>query len=172
MYLHCTDVLTSSGRSAEAQIDATTGSRRDVSVAPQPVPRRRAMATLTELARLRTALDGPQLDHLQRLVASWGLLADFCFADLLLFAPRRSRRADGERFVVLGQIRPTTSQTLYRSDWVGDRRRPTPSARSSPAACRLGEIIDGEVTDRGAARSGCGCSRIPVRHRRRRRSAC
>ena len=46
-----------------------------------------AMATLTELARFHTALDGPGINHLQRLVAGWGLLADFCFADLLLFAP-------------------------------------------------------------------------------------
>ena len=45
------------------------------------------MATLTELARFHTGLDGRSVRHLQRLVAGWGLLADFCFADLLLFAP-------------------------------------------------------------------------------------
>ncbi len=45
------------------------------------------MASLTELARGSSALDEPKIAHLQRLVASWGLLADFCFADLLLFAP-------------------------------------------------------------------------------------
>ena len=75
------------------------------------------MASLAELARLRTDLDGPALGHLQRLVSTWGLLADFCFADLLLFAPLRD--SGGERFVILGQIRPATTQTVYRSDWVG-----------------------------------------------------
>ncbi len=44
------------------------------------------MASLAEFARVHTGLDGPEIDHLQRLVASWGLLADLCFADLLLFS--------------------------------------------------------------------------------------
>ena len=44
------------------------------------------------------------------------MLSDLCFADLLLFVP-----VDGEveRFVVVGQVRPTTSQTLHREDLVG-----------------------------------------------------
>src|SRR5437763_4573142 len=75
------------------------------------------MASLPELARLRTDLEGPQLAHLQRLVGTWGLLADFCFADLLLYAPVRG--ADGDSFIILGQIRPATTQTVYRSDLVG-----------------------------------------------------
>ena len=56
----------------------------------------RPMATLAELARFFTRLDTPSVAHLQRLAASWGLLADFCFADLLLFGvvgePRDERR--------------------------------------------------------------------------------
>ena len=47
------------------------------------------MASLAELARIHTDLDGPRIAHLQRLVATWGLLADLCFADLLLFAAGR-----------------------------------------------------------------------------------
>ena len=100
------------------------------------------MTSLPELARLRTDLDGPQLAHLQRLVGSWGLLADFCFADLLLYAPERS--ADSGRFVVLGQIRPATTQTVYRRDWVGtvvaDDERPIVASSH-----RLGEIVEGTV---------------------------
>ncbi|CAN5125389.1 PAS domain-containing sensor histidine kinase [soil metagenome] len=100
------------------------------------------MASLAELARLHTELDSPRLGHLQRLVASWGLLADFCFADLLLFSPEVQSR--GTRFVVLGQIRPTTGQTVYRRDWVGtvadETERPL-VARTF----RLGEIIAGEI---------------------------
>ncbi len=121
------------------------------------------MASLTELARLRTPLTIGQIDHLQRLTASWGLLADLCFADLMLFSgvPERSHRPSG--LVVLGQIRPTTGQTLYRSDWVGDLVEI--SERPLVARClELGEIMDGEVmieTHREAVRELC----IPVRHR-------
>jgi two-component sensor histidine kinase len=64
---------------------------------------------------------------------------------------------------VLGQIRPTTGQTLYRSDWVGDLVEI--SERPLVARClELGEIIDGEVmieTHREPVRELC----IPVRHR-------
>ena len=89
------------------------------------------MATLTELARFHTALDGRGVNHLQRLVAGWGLLADFCFADLLLFAPTVDA-PDGERFVVLGQVRPSTSQTVYRARLDRHDRSTRRSARSSP----------------------------------------
>ena len=102
------------------------------------------MATLTELARFHTALDGRGVNHLQRLVAGWGLLADFCFADLLLFAPTVDA-PDGERFLVLSQVRPSTSQTVYRADWIGttvdEEERPLVAR-----AFRLGEIIEGEAT--------------------------
>ena len=74
------------------------------------------MATMAELARDFTDLDTPTLTHLQRLVGSWGMLADLCFADLLLFVPVDG---DVERFIVVGQMRPTTSQTLHREDLVG-----------------------------------------------------
>ena len=102
------------------------------------------MASLTELARLHTKLDVQQIGHLQRLVAGWGLLADLCFADLLLFAPTADG-TDGERFVVLGQVRPSTSQTVYRADWVGT----TVEGEDRPLVTRayqLGEIIEGEST--------------------------
>jgi two-component sensor histidine kinase len=101
------------------------------------------MASLAELARLRTDLDGPKLAHLQRLVGAWGLLADFCFADLLLFAPERG--SGGTSFVVLGQIRPATTQTVYRSDLVGTLQ----SAEERPIVAnsfRLGEIVETETT--------------------------
>ena len=43
------------------------------------------MATIAELARQHTRLDRGDVAHLQRLVGEWGMLADFCFADLLLY---------------------------------------------------------------------------------------
>jgi two-component sensor histidine kinase len=75
------------------------------------------VASLPELARFRTGLSTAEIEHLQRLVAEWGLLADLCFSDLLLWA--RSSRDDG-KFVVLDHIRPTTGQTIYRTDRTGD----------------------------------------------------
>ena len=128
------------------------------------------MASLAEFARVHTRLETPQIDHLQRLVASWGLLADLCFADLLLFvatdepiAPLPGHADDATRhagggagggavdasggdLVVLGQVRPLTNQTLYRSDWVGT----VVPASERPLVSRsleLGEIIEGEVTN-------------------------
>ena len=52
--------------------------------------------------------------HLNRLTSEWGLLADFCFADLLLYVPTKD-----ERWLIIGQVRPATGQTVYRTDWVG-----------------------------------------------------
>jgi two-component sensor histidine kinase len=123
------------------------------------------MASLAELARQHTTLDKDALAHLQRLVAGWGLLADFCFADLLLFArvdkPSAEAPPGDEHFVVLGHIRPTTSQTLYRSDLVGDIL----SASDRPLVARAmhhGEIIEGEITA-SAIRERVRVQCIPVR---------
>jgi len=121
------------------------------------------VATTAELVRVHTELTDDELGHLQQLIAEWGMLSDFCFADLLLFAPVAG--GDATRFVVLGQIRPTTNQTLYREDLVGriidETERPFVAR-----AWRLGEIVEGEVmvTSPGErARLQC----IPVNHRGR-----
>ncbi len=109
----------------------------------------------------QTSLEDPAVDHLQRLVASWGFLADLCFADLLLFAPVAEAESPGEEFIVVGQIRPTTSQTLYREDQVG--RVVTAVERPDVVrAWALGQIIDDEarLTVRGEVAS-VQC--IPVR---------
>jgi two-component sensor histidine kinase len=92
-------------------------------------------------------------------VATWGFLADLCFADLLLFV---SAEVGGEqKFLVIGQIRPTTSQTLYKEDQVGHMvtRDERPDVARS---WELGQILDDEVqpTLRGEVAS-VQC--IPVR---------
>jgi two-component sensor histidine kinase len=117
------------------------------------------VATLAELARTHTDLNGQQFAHLQRLVASWGMLSDLCFSDLLLFVPESG--SEGREFAVLAQVRPTTNQTLYRDDLVGrvigEVERPFVAR-----AWSLGEIVEGEVlvTSPGEhARQQC----IPVR---------
>jgi two-component system, sensor histidine kinase PdtaS len=125
------------------------------------------MATTAELARLHTTLHEPEVAHLHRLAGAWGLLADLSFADLLLFSP--VTRADalgdavtGRSLVVLGQVRPLTSQTLYRSDLVGH----VLPAAERPEVFRCwerGEITESQHTPPGATepvRALC----VPVRH--------
>ncbi len=75
------------------------------------------MAGVGELARSHTSLSSAAIDHLQRLVQWWGVLADFCFSDLLLYAPDAS--SEGANFVILGHVRPNTSTTIYDEDPVG-----------------------------------------------------
>ncbi|HSH23800.1 MAG TPA: histidine kinase N-terminal domain-containing protein [Acidimicrobiales bacterium] len=104
------------------------------------------MTGLAGLTRSLAGLDGADVAHLHRLVASWGPLADLSFADLLLFVPLHhdaSPAGDG-RFVVVAQVRPTTSQTAYRHDVVGtvfdDDERPLVGQ-----AFRSGAIVEGEA---------------------------
>ncbi len=111
------------------------------------------------MARTNTGLGGAALTHARRLVASWQVLADLCFSDLLFLAPIEGEK--GRRFVVLGQVRPTTDQTLYTTDMVGtvvgEIERPIVTR-----AWRSEEIIEGEASVLGAperARIRC----IPVR---------
>lgn len=119
------------------------------------------MATFDELIR-RTAVDPSGAGHLRRLVASWSVLADFCFADLLLLVPLAG--AEGRRFVVVGQIRPTTGPTLYRDDLIGTEV--DEADRALVARCwRLEQILDAEVDIDVGERARVQC--IPVRWRGR-----
>ena len=45
------------------------------------------MSTLSELLADHTELPGGTVEHLQRVVAEWQLLADMSFADFLLWIP-------------------------------------------------------------------------------------
>ncbi len=45
------------------------------------------MSTLTELLAEHTRCSGDAVEHLQRVVAEWQLLADMSFADFLLWVP-------------------------------------------------------------------------------------
>jgi two-component system, sensor histidine kinase PdtaS len=114
------------------------------------------VATLSELAKHHAALDRDDLAHLQRLVGEWGMLADFCFADLLLYVP-----ADDGRWLVVGQVRPVTSQTIYTADWVGtwanDTDRPV-----LDRALSTGEPAEGDVQVEGLP-DGAHMRAIPVR---------
>jgi two-component sensor histidine kinase len=117
------------------------------------------VATLAELVREHTEVSVDVMAHLQRLVGSWGTLSDLSFADLLLFVP-----LDGssERFLVVGQVRPTTSQTLHLEDFVGR----VIDVTERPVVGRsweLGSVVEGEVAIRSRNELGrLVC--IPVRH--------
>ncbi len=80
------------------------------------------MATLAELGASRTTLGEPAIDHLLRLTASWSLLADLSFSDMVLMAPVAADD-DEERFIVLGQIRPNNRSTMLNEDLVGTVHR-------------------------------------------------
>jgi len=119
-----------------------------------------------ELAYRNTALEPAARRHLERLMASWNLLADLCFSDLLLYVPfEPGGAADDLRLVVLGQVRPTTSQTLFEIDLVGEMV----AGRELPLvleALRTGAISVGEQrSDSGEGHLRLEC--IPVRHRDR-----
>jgi two-component system, sensor histidine kinase PdtaS len=75
------------------------------------------VATLADIAHAHTPLSDDAIEHLVRLTGSWGLLADFSFSDLLLATPPAA--SGNGHAVVLAQVRPVTSQTLYFADWVG-----------------------------------------------------
>ncbi len=72
------------------------------------------MSTLAELVRSRTDLTPLDLDHLQRLVAEWQLLADLSFADLVLWV-----RTHEGHWLAAAHMRPTTGPTTYPDDVVG-----------------------------------------------------
>lgn len=112
-----------------------------------------------ELCAKFTKLDEGAVDHLQHLVASWGLVADLAFADLVLYSPTAD---DPSRFVVLGLARPTTAQTLYSDDPVGAVKEEM--VIPFVARCwRAGESCSGDVLMPGVGER-VSIQAIPVRH--------
>ncbi|TSD97325.1 ATPase [Skermania sp. ID1734] len=76
------------------------------------------MSTLSELLADHTDLPGAAVDHLQRLVGDWQMLADLSFADLLLWVGS-GPVGEGNPVVCVAQCRPTTSPTVIVPDMVG-----------------------------------------------------
>ncbi|MFM2046719.1 MAG: hypothetical protein RL383_796, partial [Actinomycetota bacterium] len=115
------------------------------------------MATVGELARQHTALTKEETTHVVNLIGEWGMLADLCFADLMLHAPT----TDGQ-WVVLAQVRAATGQTLYVTDFVGTLY-PGDGQSLVTEAHRTGEIREGETRVAGSD-DECTMMAIPVRH--------
>lgn len=72
-------------------------------------------SALEQAYSLRSPAD---LAHLRNLQATWGMLADFCFSDLVLYIP-----SGEDEFVVVNHIRPTTAPTIYHTGLTGETRR-------------------------------------------------
>lgn len=82
------------------------------------------VSTLADLLAEHSRLSGAAVDHLQRVVAEWQLLADLSFADFLLWtsvplADTDSTDAECTRFLCIAQARPTTALTAHSEDMVG-----------------------------------------------------
>lgn len=112
------------------------------------------MSTLSDLLAEHTDLPGDAVDHLQRVVGEWQLLADLSFADLLLWVGtgNAADRPDAEVLCV-AQCRPTTASTAFTEDMVGsivsESQHPT--------------VIDSLIT-RDIVRGGAsGTESVPVR---------
>jgi two-component sensor histidine kinase len=120
------------------------------------------MPTPAELAQYHTSLEPAELNHLQRLLGSWSLLADLSFSDLLLLVPTSGAPAGtAPHLVVLGQIRPNNRPTLVGEDFVGQ----TVAAPDWPLcteALHTGEIVGG-VADKVVAGAVLPVENIPVR---------
>ena len=99
------------------------------------------MASLADLVQENTDLAPAVVTHLERLVAGWGVLSDLCFADLLLFVPVMNSQ---DSFLVVGQVRPTTSQTLHLDDLVG-HIVDTDERQIVARAWTLGSVVEDEV---------------------------
>jgi two-component sensor histidine kinase len=76
------------------------------------------VSTLSELLAEHTRLSGDSVDHLQRVVSEWQLLADLSFADFLLWVPVQDEDG-GPALLCVAQARPTTANTAHTEDAVG-----------------------------------------------------
>jgi two-component system, sensor histidine kinase PdtaS len=71
--------------------------------------------TLSEMAARQTLLSAADVEWLHALVSDWQLIADLSFADLILWAPTK----DGDGWLAMAQMRPTTGPTAVHDDVVG-----------------------------------------------------
>jgi two-component sensor histidine kinase/PAS domain-containing protein len=111
------------------------------------------VSTLSDLLAEHTDLTGEAVDHLQRVVGEWQLLADLSFADLLLWVGTDDVDASPDaKILCVAQCRPTTAPTVFTEDMVGavvsESQHPT--------------VMDSLVT-RDIVSSGSNTDSVPVR---------
>jgi len=114
------------------------------------------MSSIGDLTRQHTSLSRAEVAHLKQLLLECGLLSDLCFADLMLYVP-----VDDGAWMVVGQVRPATGQTIYVTDYVGataDDDRPLLTA-----AYDQGEICEDDIVISSLAEPARMMA-IPVRY--------
>ncbi len=119
--------------------------------------------TVSEDEPLDVHLSAAEREHLRLLVADWGLLADLCFSDLVLYVPMGDGTSPA--FLVAGHVRPATSQTIYHEEIVGQVRSPEQRPlvahaflHGEPAVAAVDSVLAGERVSVQA---------LPVRYRDR-----
>ncbi|APU17290.1 MULTISPECIES: sensor histidine kinase [Actinoalloteichus] len=112
------------------------------------------MSTLSDLLAEHTGLSDAVIEHLQRVVVEWQLLADLSFADFLLWVPLEEDAELGRRFLCVAQARPTTAPTAHPEDLVGGRL----AAEEHPQLRRA--VIEGRICREEDPRWHLG---VPVR---------
>lgn len=121
--------------------------------------------TAEHVALVVPPVDADASRHLKKLVAAWGMLADFAFADLLLYVALPGHDEGRNRFLVVNQIRPNTGQTLFLDDVVGR----TMDASQRPLVAQAmanGEIVE-DVVDSPWLGERIKVTAVPVRFRGR-----
>ena len=107
------------------------------------------MPTMAEIAETQARLDDDTIEHLGALISEWGMLADFSFADLLLYLPVRGESTTN--WVIAAQVRAATGQTLHHLDLVGEKadddERPLLAAALADGNIRKGEIHISGLSD-------------------------
>ena len=126
--------------------------------------------TAEHVALVVPPVDPDASRHLKRLVANWAVLSDLAFADLLLYvglpsAGAAPHDATHSRFLIVNQVRPNTSFTLFSEDVVGRSMdaQQRPLVAQSMAS---GEISEG-VVDSPWLGDNIRVTSIPVRFRGR-----
>ena len=115
------------------------------------------MPTLAELAHEHTKLDGAAIGHLGALVSEWGMLADFSFADMLLYLP-----VENSGWLIAAQVRAATGQTLYHQDYVDTWASESEQVLLNKCLAE-GTISQGEIFVQ-AIGGPANMATIPVRH--------
>ncbi|MFA5774255.1 MAG: histidine kinase N-terminal domain-containing protein [Ilumatobacteraceae bacterium] len=118
------------------------------------------MPTLVEIAHEHTDFDSDTVGHLGSLVNEWGMLADFSFADMLLYLP-----VGKDRWLISAQVRAATGQTLYQSDYVDTWASETEKLLLD-RAFQSGELVTGEIRVE-AIGGNANMLSIPVRYNNR-----
>jgi two-component system, sensor histidine kinase PdtaS len=147
-----------------------TGLRGDMAAASAIEVEEDEDFTAEHVALVVPPVDAEASRHLKRLVANWSVLADLAFADLLLYvALPPSGGSDAQpaddRFLVVNQVRPNTSFTLFSDDVVG-RSMGAAQRPLVAQSMRAGEITEG-VVDSPWLGDNIRVTSIPVRFRGR-----